>query len=109
MKHETEESVPVIFRAEKSGDYKGHVTAVFPTLPGTSDSDVTIYAHNGQHGTGAREWYNGTRAATEAESASLKRELESAPFEYSLQPVKRWTQRHDAERRAAYLASRGGA
>ncbi len=100
------EPVPVLFRAERSGDFKGEVTAVFPTLPGTNDSDVTIYAHNGQHGTGARGWYRETRAATDAEAASLKRELESAPFNYVLEPVKRWTRHHDAKRAATYQASR---
>jgi len=100
------ERVPVIFRAERSGDFAGEVTAVFPTLPGTDDSDVTIYAHNGQHGTGARGWYQGTRAATDAEAASLKKELESAPFNYRLDVVKRWTRHHDEKRAAEYHASR---
>lgn len=100
------ESVPVIFRAERSGAHQGEVTAVFPTLPGTGPEDVTIYAHVGQHGTGARGWYRETRAATPGESAPLRRELESAPFNYRLEPVKRWTQSHDAKRRAEYHAQR---
>lgn len=113
------EPVPVIFRAEtvKGGTRKVYgetlttpdrveVTAVFPTLPGTDDSDVTIYAHIGQHGTGARGWYQGTRPATDAEAASLKAELNGAPFNYALEPVKRWTRHHDAKRAATYHASR---
>jgi hypothetical protein len=64
----------VLFRAERSGLYKGNVTAVFPT-----DIDVhgyfTVYAHAGQHGSGSRGWYNKTRAATEADYADLLKEL----------------------------------
>lgn len=100
------EAVPVIFRAERSGDYAGVVTAVFPTLPGTDDSDVTIYARVGQHGTGARGWYRETRQATDAEAAPLRAELES--IGYRLAPCKRWTRAHDEKRAAIYHASREG-
>jgi len=101
--HEAE-PVPVIFRAERAGDFRGEVTAVFPTLPGTGPGDVTVYAHNGRHGTGCRGWYQGTRPATEAESAPLRRELES--LGYVLAPVKRWTRRHDEIRAAEIAAQR---
>ncbi len=113
------EPVPVLFRAEivKGFTRKVYgenlttpdrldVTAVFPTLPGTDDSDVSCYAHLGQHGTACRAWYKGTRPATEAEAASLKRELTSAPFSYVLEPVKRWTRGHDDKCRASYAESR---
>lgn len=69
------DKLPVIFRAERSGPFKGEVTAVFPTLPGTSALDFTVYAHVGQHSTGTRGWYASTRPATEAESFDLLREL----------------------------------
>lgn len=96
------EPVPVIFRAERSGDFRGEVTACFPTLPGTYDSGTfQIYAHIGQHGTGSLSWYRGTRAATEAESASLRAELESAPYRYNLEPRARWSRDFDNMRRAA--------
>ena len=72
------EKLPVIFRAERAGDFAGEVTAIFPTLPGTNDpATFTIYAHIGQHGTGARDWYAGTRPATESEAAPLLAELRS--------------------------------
>jgi hypothetical protein len=68
-------SLPVLFRAEKSGQFKGDVTAVFPTLPGTNAYDFTVYAHVGQHGTGTMGWYYTTRPAKPEEYASLLREL----------------------------------
>lgn len=97
------DDLPVIFRAERSGDHKGSVTAVFPTVPGTSQRySVTVYAHVGQHGTGCPGWYARTRAATPEESADLLRELrgiyETGPDAVSLAVVKRWTRAHDVER-----------
>lgn len=99
------ETLPVIFRADRSGDFKGGVTAVFPTLPGTYDSaTVTVYAHIGQHSTGSRGWYAMTRAATPAEYAPLLRELqgiyEQGDDAVTLKVVKRWTRHHDDARRA---------
>ena len=66
---------PVLFRAEKSGQFKNHITAVFPTLPGTSARDFTTYAHVGQHGIGTYQWYWRTRPATLEEYSALLREL----------------------------------
>ena len=67
--------LPILFRTERSGDAKGEVTAVFPTLPGTGPYDFTVYAHVGQHGTGGFEWYWATRPARPAEYADLLAEL----------------------------------
>lgn len=99
-------ALPVIFRADRSGDHKGTVTAVFPTLPGTSDPwTATCYAHVGQHGTCGRDWYATTRAATPAEYADLLNELRGI-YERDdrdavrLDVVNRWTRHHDAARRA---------
>lgn len=98
------EPVPVIFRAEKSGDFKGEVTACFPTLPGTNDANTfTTYAHVGQHGTGSRDWYKSTRPATPEEIEPLRRELTSAPFNYVLETRKKWLAEFDDERRAALV------
>lgn len=101
------EALPVIFRAERSGEFKGDVTAVFPTLAGTSRHDFTIYAHVGQHGTGSFDWYRGTRPATPAEYAPLYRELrgiyESSPpgdcEPVTLAIARRFTSAHDKARR----------
>lgn len=104
------ETLPVIFRADRSGDHKGSVTAVFPTLPGTSDPWTAVcYAHIGQHSACDRGWYATTRAATPAEYAGLLRELrgiyEEGPDAVRLDIVQRWTAKHDAARRAALKES----
>ncbi len=65
---------PVIFRAERSGDFKGEVTAVLPTID-ANPGKLTVYAHIGQHSEATRGWYNETRAATPDEYAGLMREL----------------------------------
>ena len=67
----------VIFRAEKSGNFKGDVTAVFPYEPWSSAYDMTCYAHVGQHSAASMAWYYTTRAAKPHEYADLKRELEN--------------------------------
>lgn len=66
--------IPVLFRAERSGDFKGEVTAVFPTLEANRGMMV-IYAHFGQHSEGCEEWYRATRAARSDEYADLLTEL----------------------------------
>lgn len=106
------EPLPVIFRADRAGDFKGDVTAVFPTLPGTSDPyTATCYAHVGQHSACSPEWYRTTRPATQKESADLLAELrgiyESGHYGEPVRLVisKRWTRHHDAARRAAIRAT----
>jgi hypothetical protein len=69
------ERLPIIFRAERSGDFAGQVSAVFPTLPWSRDCELTTYAHIGQHGGGSLGWYRATRPATPAEYAPLLAEL----------------------------------
>lgn len=110
----TRPALPVIFRAEWNDSEKTgnvHVTAVFPTLPGTSAPwTATCYAHVGQHGTCSRDWYagrqHGQRPATPAEYADLLRELrgiyesDSDPDAVRLDVRRRWTRRHDDVRRA---------
>lgn len=80
------EVLPVIFRAERSGDFKGDVTAVFPTLPhDPAGRFFTVYAHVGQHGAGCLGWYQGTRAAKPEEYVDLLAELR-AIYETSIAP-----------------------
>ncbi len=81
------EEMPVIFRAERSGEFKGQVTAVFPTEPGTNEFDMSCYAHIGQHSSCSLDWYRGTRPATREESLGLMRELRSI-YETGDDPVK---------------------
>lgn len=78
----------VVFRADKSGDFAGEVSAVFHPLEG--ERDITCYAHVGQHGTATRGWYETTRAATEAESAPLKAELEGIGYDVTVAKRMRW-------------------
>lgn len=97
--------LPVIFRAERSGQFAGTVTAVFPTEPWNGAGDFTCYAHIGQHGGCSQAWYRSTRAATPAEFAPLLDELraiyEAAPDAVELVPCLRMTPKH----RAAFLAN----
>lgn len=47
-------TVPVVFRKDRSGEFKGQVTAIFPTLE--DGFFLTCYAHIGQHGSCSRTW-----------------------------------------------------
>jgi hypothetical protein len=84
------EETPVVFRAERSGKFKGDVTAVFPCDPADSNGyEMTCYAHIGQHSGCSLGWYHTTRAAKPEEYADLKKELESAPYGYRLKVYSR--------------------
>jgi len=99
-------ALPVIFRAERSGTFKGDVTAVFPTIPGCDTYDATCYAHIGQHSACSRDWYRQTRAAKPSEYADLLAELrgiyESDPADPKLAVAQRWARRHDDARKAEF-------
>lgn len=69
------EKIPVLFRVDKSGDFKGHVTAVFPTLPGGRWPEMVCYAHVGQHSACSPGWLRTTRPAEPHEFADLLAEL----------------------------------
>ena len=74
----------VIFRTEKSGPFKGEVTAVLtdegqPTFNHSGTTDC--YAELGQHSICHVDWYlTRTRAAKPEEYASLKKELEDIGY-----------------------------
>ena len=79
------EETPVIFRF-----HKGEVIAVFPCAPAdNAGSQMTCYAHTGQRSACDLGWYHETRPARPKEYASLKTELESAPYGYRLRVYKR--------------------
>lgn len=65
----------VLFRAERSGDFKGHVTAVLPDIEANYGCMV-CYAHIGQHSECSLAWYHETRAAKPNEYADLLNELQ---------------------------------
>ncbi len=92
-----DELIPVLFRAERAGKFKGDVTAVFPTLS-AGGHYMTCYQHVGQHGACAKQWYWATRAARPEEYRDLQRELESQPYEYKLKVVRRITYAMDKAR-----------
>ena len=80
----------VIFRKERDGE----VVAYFPEDPGSRDPyTCTCFAHIGQHGIAAAD-VTGTKPASPTEYAALKRELESAPYNYDLVVVHKFTQKH---------------
>lgn len=80
MTEQDTEIMPVVFRAERSGECKGCITAVFPTLPADERWNLTCYAYIGQHSACGSEWYHSTRAAKPAEYADLLKELESIGY-----------------------------
>jgi len=71
----------IIFRCDKSGDFKGVVFALFPHEVSDHKGNVNSYQHVGQH-SGAD--YNGcvrnSRLATEEEYKDLKEEMESIGY-----------------------------
>lgn len=78
----------VIFRVEKSGDFKGTVFALLPHEAYNHQGSVSSYEHVGQHG---KADYNHcirkSRPATTEESEGLKQEMES--IGYDLNVIKR--------------------
>jgi hypothetical protein len=75
------EFTPVVFRAERSGKFKGDVTAVFPTISNDyAGLQMTCYAHVGQHSGCSWEWYYSTRAAKPEEYKDLLAELVSVGY-----------------------------
>ena len=69
-------TLPVIFRADRSGPSKGEVTAVFPTVPADyAGRQMTCYVPIGQHGGCSFDWYRTTRPAKPEEYADLLAEL----------------------------------
>ncbi len=98
---EDRELTPVIFRVWPKSE-GGGVIALFPTLPGTSDPHTCeSFEHVGQHGSAACHGViNRTRPAKPAEYAALKRELESAPYNYNLKVYARVTRAMDEKRKA---------
>ena len=85
----------VIFRIDKE------VTAVFPEIPGSSQSRMSCYSHIGQHSDCSYAWYAlKTRPASPKEYQDLKEELES--LGYNLEVRKKITYRIDPRRIAAW-------
>ncbi len=95
----SEPLTPVLFRVAYGDEPAGmaaKLTAIFICEPATLAGDtMTCYAQIGQHGACSWDWVRSkTRAATPAEYADLKRELESPPFGYRLRVFKYRTRPH---------------
>ena len=71
----------IIFRVDKSKDFKGTVFALFPHECSDHKGNVTSYQHLGQHG-GADYGYcmATSRPAKESEYSDLKREMEGLGY-----------------------------
>ena len=70
------DTIRVIFRADRSGPFKGDATAVFPDSPWNA-ANMTCYARIGKHSGCSLGWYRTTRPATPEEYAPLLAELRS--------------------------------
>lgn len=90
----------VMFRVSKSKADGLDVFALFPGHAGSMDLwTCSSYQHVGQHcDADIRLCMESSRPATPEEYASLKRELESAPYKYNLRIVKRATLAHSIAR-----------
>lgn len=96
---------PVMFRV----DGGGVVTAVFIDLPWNHRGDISCYAHVGQHSSCTWDWVaRHTSPATPEQYASLKRELEAAPYGYQLEIVQQRTPAHRKTFARNLMASLGG-
>jgi len=75
----------IVFRVDKSKDFKGTVFALFPHEVSDHKGNVLSYQHVGQH-SGAD--YNGciasSRPATADEYADLKKEMESIGYDINV-------------------------
>jgi len=75
------ETVMVLFRVDKHGEFKGNVTAVFPEMEG-SPGMMTCYAHVGQHSSCSLGWMREkTRPAKPEEYKNLANELRSIGYD----------------------------
>ena len=75
----------VIFRKNKTEDFKGEVFALFPYEISTCFGAVTSYAHVGQHSSADYDHCIQTSVpATEDEYADLKKELEEIGYDLNV-------------------------
>ena len=78
--------VRVIFRIYRDGEERGEVIAIFPDIPATNQDGLCLaYVHMGQHTAASyAHILEATDPAAPEEYASLRRELEGAPYHYRL-------------------------
>jgi len=86
--------VKVLFRKDRSGDFKGSITAIFPESwkdnTWTNTGNVAGYVHVGQHCECSIAWYQQrTVKASPEEYAELLLELKSVYHDYELKVVQK--------------------
>ena len=82
-----DQKTKVHFRVWEDGD----AIALFPEELWDQKGNITSYEHTGQHGAAHPSLINSLTPATERQYKNLKKELESAPYNYVLEvlnPVK---------------------
>lgn len=90
MNTEFIERTRVTFRCDRCGPFKGRPFAILWDMP-VNRGCVAVYTFSGGHTEAPPSMVTSTptRLCTEEESARLKRELETAPYNYGLKVVKR--------------------
>lgn len=82
---ENNSKIDVIFRKEKSGDFKGVITAYFPHEVETSRGEIMCYSHIGMHA--YCDYHYCVRKsvlATKEEYSDLYNELKSLGYELNV-------------------------
>ncbi len=84
------DTLPVTFRRQRSGPFKGSVDAVFPTMPeGYTGDAMVCWCLSEGHGGASLGWYRDrTRPATEAEYADTLKALRDLYEDPDDDPVK---------------------
>lgn len=78
--------IPVMFRVDKNGPWRGKVTAVFPTMPFSADPDsFVVYDMESGHSSGRMEWFRTTRTAQFDEYELLLRHLRDVYYDATLE------------------------
>lgn len=83
--------LPVMFRVDTKGQFKGDITAIFPTESNSFDNnECVVYVHDGQHGVGDLDIVTNpstTRLATPQEYQPLLDELRGIYDNVELQVI----------------------
>lgn len=102
MKVNRKEVVPVIIVADKWG-----LSAVFPTLPGSSYSDFTTYASGEGHSSGTKGWYRTTKVVKDKDILNpLLEELKRIYDDVNLKLVYKFIPSYDRIRLDEYKHSK---
>ncbi len=91
-------TLPIIFRRQRTGDFKGEVTAVFPTLAWDYfGRELTAWDAVGGHCGASFEWYFSTAAAAPDEYSAMLAQLRTIYAPAQLRICKRMSSLHRRE------------